>query len=591
MRSDVETLKHVLEARARSDGDSPALLDSSGRVTTYTTLLDLSRIVSTSLLELGVGRDDVVASLLPSTELAAVAFFGVSSIGALAPLHPAWTANEVAEALDRLEPNLVIVDGQADAARRGAARRGIEAVELSQLLMRRGGVTGAEDHDLPRSGDAVVLVLQTSGTTGEPKLVPLTHENVIAASEASRLAYGLSSTDVAVNVMPLFHILGLVGSVVTTVVTGGSVVLLPRFDPELLLQAVASFHGTWLTATPAMHARILEYCREFPEAAKIDSLRFVRSGTAPLPGGVRSAIEETLGVAVTETYGMSEAHQIASTPLDPTQAKPGTLGLPTASEVAVLVDDRITPEGTGEILIRGRNVTAGYLNPSGASGDSFVDGWFRTGDLGHVDSDGYLSLQGRLRDVINRGGQKISAWEVDQLLNEHPLVVDAAVFAVEHPLYGEDVAVAVVASRDAIPPDAVRAFLVERLAPYKVPRTIHYVETIPRTPTGKVKRHLLPGLTEVSSVSATDPLPAETRDDSIERSVIELWEELIGTTPILAEDDFFALGGDSLAEAAFRSRIWKQFKVEVPPDAFYQEDATARAVARLVANAVHSENS
>ncbi len=249
---------------------------------------------------------------------------------------------------------------------------------------------------------------------------------------------------------------------------------------------------TWYSAVPTMHQAILARAARNPDAVRHHALRFIRSSSASLPPVVMAEMESTFGVPVVESYGMTEAaHQMASNPLPPGVRKPGSVGLAAGPEIALLgpEGDQLTPNTVGEVVIRGPNVTSGYLERPDANAEAFADGWFRTGDLGYLDDDGYLFLVGRIKEIVNRGGEKISPREVDEALLAHPDVVQAVAFAVPHPRLGEDLAAAVVAAEGATPaPEELRRFVAERVAAFKVPRTVLVVDEIPKGPTGKLQR-------------------------------------------------------------------------------------------------------
>jgi acyl-CoA synthetase (AMP-forming)/AMP-acid ligase II len=338
----------------------------------------------------------------------------------------------------------------------------------------------------------VALVLHTSGTTSRPKLVPLTHRNVCASAHHIAATLELSPMDRCLNVMPLFHIHGLMAAVLASLEAGGSVFCTPGFSALKFFSWLQEADPTWYTAVPTMHQAILARAERNPRILAAARLRFVRSSSSSLPPRVMAELEKTFRAPVIEAYGMTEAaHQMASNPLPPRPRKPGTVGVAAGPEVAVMDEEgRILPAGSpGEVVIRGPNVTPGYQANPGANATSFTHGWFRTGDQGVLDPDGYLTITGRLKEIINRGGEKISPREVDEVLLDHPAVQQAVAFAVPHPTLGEEVAAAVVLRDGArATEEELRAFASGRLAPFKVPRTLLFLEEIPKGPTGKLQR-------------------------------------------------------------------------------------------------------
>jgi acyl-CoA synthetase (AMP-forming)/AMP-acid ligase II len=292
--------------------------------------------------------------------------------------------------------------------------------------------------------------------------------------------------------MPLFHIHGLMAAVLASLSAGASVFCSPGFDALQFFSWLSESRATWYTAVPTMHQAILQRASRNQQSIDEARLRFIRSSSSSLPPTVFNELEGTFDVPVIEAYGMTEAsHQMTSNPLPPGERKPGTVGVPFGLEVAIMDDKgRLLPQGSiGEIVIRGKNVTRGYANNPQANATGFTDGWFRTGDQGMLDVDGYLSIQGRLKEIINRGGEKISPREVDEVLMEHPAVQQAVTFAMPHPKLGEEVAAAVVLYPGMQAGEQeLRDFARERLAPFKVPRKIVILEEVPKGATGKLQR-------------------------------------------------------------------------------------------------------
>jgi oxalate---CoA ligase len=342
--------------------------------------------------------------------------------------------------------------------------------------------------------DDVALILHTSGSTGRPKRVPLAHSNLSTSVWNIARSYALGPEDVSLCVMPLFHVHGLVASTLATLATGGTVVVPTKFNP-LSFWRVARDHGvTWFSAVPTLHRLLL--ARVTPGSdrpAAAERLRFIRSCSASLPPQVMHDLEVAFGVPVLEAYGMTEAaHQMASNPLPPAARKPGSVGPGTDVSISIIDDGgrHLRPGERGEVVIQGPNVIRGYENNPEANASSFVDGWFRTGDQGYLDEDGYLILVGRLKELINRGGEKISPREIDEILLTHPSVAEAVCFGVPHPTWGEEVSAAVVLRSPATESELL-AYCRERLADYRRPKQIHIAEAIPRTATGKIQRRVV----------------------------------------------------------------------------------------------------
>ncbi|HEV3122669.1 MAG TPA: acyl--CoA ligase, partial [Isosphaeraceae bacterium] len=340
----------------------------------------------------------------------------------------------------------------------------------------------------PPRGDDVALFLHTSGTTSRPKGVPLTHANLYTSLRNIADTYALSPDDVSLIVMPLFHVHGLLGATLSTLHRGGTAIVPQRFSAASFWKEAREHGATWYSAVPTIHQILL--ARADQDGAPRSGLRFIRSCSAALAPSVFAELEARFGAPVLEAYGMTEAaHQMASNPLPPGARKPGSVGRGTGVEIAILDEkgNARPPGALGEVSIRGENVMHGYRNNPEANAQSFASGFFRTGDQGHLDEKGYLTLTGRIKELINRGGEKISPLEVDGILIEHPAVSEAVCFAVQDPKYGEEVNAAVVLKAPVTEGEIVR-FCRERLADFKVPKRIHITDSLPRTATGKIQR-------------------------------------------------------------------------------------------------------
>jgi len=452
--------------------------------------------VAEALAAAGVGRGDRIGLALPNGLPNVVTFLAASQAGTAAPLNPAYKEDEFRFYLEDTNAKVLLLppDG-ADEARRAAGDRvPILTVEMdADGTVKLSGVSGRRAVT-PPSVDDVALILHTSGSTGRPKRVPLSHANLSISARNVARSYALSKDDVSLCVMPLFHVHGLVASTLATLATGGTVVVPQKFSP-LSFWRIARDHGaTWYSAVPTIHQLLLARAEKgAARPAGADKLRFIRSCSASLPPQVMHDLEAAFGAPVLEAYGMTEAaHQMASNPLPPAARLPGSVGRGTDVRISIMdPEGRHLPAGErGEVVIQGPNVVKGYENNPEANATSFTDGWFRTGDQGVLDENGYLTLTGRLKEMINRGGEKISPREIDEVLLGHPSVAEAVCFGTPHPTWGEEVAAAVVV-REATTEADLLAYCKERLADYKRPKQIHVVEAIPRTATGKIQRRVV----------------------------------------------------------------------------------------------------
>ena len=399
----------------------------------------------------------MVALVLPNGPEAATVFLGVAAHCASAPLNPAYTESELAFYLDDLDAALLLVPaGEGEAARRVAAARGIAVADVVVAAGSAAGrfelggadraAAGTKSPALaPARPAGLALVLHTSGTTSRPKMVALTQRNLCASAANIAGSLALGPADRCLNVMPLFHIHGLVAAVLASLHSGGSVFCAPGFNALRFFAWLEESGATWYTAVPTIHQAVLDRAPRNADLLERIHLRLVRSSSAALAPQVMARLEDVFGAPVIEAYGMTEAaHQMASNRLPPGARKPGSVGVAAGPEVAIMDGaGRLLPAGeTGEVVIRGSNVTAGYLANPQANASAFTAGWLRTGDQGWMDEDGYLRLTGRLKEIINRGGEKISPREVDEALLDHPAVAQAVTFALPDEKLGEEVAAA-----------------------------------------------------------------------------------------------------------------------------------------------------
>jgi acyl-CoA synthetase (AMP-forming)/AMP-acid ligase II len=497
MTSPQSTPSTLLDLIARAPAERTAIIlpDSNTRVT-YGALRAQVQAVAEQLAAAGITRGDRVGIALPNGLPVIVSFLAASVAGTAAPLNPAYKEDEFRFYLEDTAAKVLILppDG-LEAARRAAGDR-IPILTIDTDASGTVALSGVAGRKAvaPPSVDDVALVLHTSGSTGRPKRVPLAHANLsITAGNVARW-YALGPEDVSLCVMPLFHVHGLVASTLATLLTGGTVVVPGKFNP-LSFWRVAHDHGvTWYSAVPTLHQLLLARVTDpASRPAGAEKLRFIRSCSASLSPQLMQGLETAFGAPVLEAYGMSEAaHQMASNPLPPAARKPGSVGRGTDVRISIMdKEGRHLPTGeAGEVVIQGPNVIRGYENNPEANASSFVDGWFRTGDQGYLDEDGYLTLVARIKELINRGGEKISPREIDEVLLAHPGVAEAVCFGVPHPTWGEEVAAAVVV-RDGVTEPDLLAYCRERLADYKRPKKIYITDAIPRTATGKIQRGLV----------------------------------------------------------------------------------------------------
>jgi oxalate---CoA ligase len=483
--------------------DATALSTPGGCPLTYRALRALAAQTFTALNAQGVGRNDRVAIVLDNGPEMAAAFVCIAAGATAAPLNPAYRAEEFEFYLSDLNAKILVIERDKSSPAVDVARKlGIPIVRLAAAPDRGAGSFTLEfperlalpkpEKTGPAAPDDIALVLHTSGTTSRPKIVPLSQRNVCASARHIRQTLALTAKDRGLGIMPLFHIHGLIAGTLAPLSVGGEVCCTTGFNALRFFSWMAEVHPTWYTAVPTMHQAILTRAAKSSDVIKANPLRFVRSSSSSLAPQIIKELEEVFGAPVIESYGMTEAaHQMASNPLPPGKRKPGTVGIAAGPEVGVIdAQGNLVPAGaTGEIAIRGPNVMSGYENNPKANGEAFVNGWFRTGDQGVMDAEGYVTITGRLKEIINRGGEKISPREVDEVLMDHPAVQLCVTFALPHDKLGEDVAAAVVLREGAQASEKdLREFAAKRLADFKVPRKVLILPEIPKGATGKTQR-------------------------------------------------------------------------------------------------------
>ena len=553
------TLNRLLYALSRNRLNTACVVSADGQAMTWQQLIDQLERVRTALRMVGIGPNDRVAIALANGPTLATAFLAVAACTGCAPLNPACTQDECEFYLNDFKAKaLITTKGAAVAAANAAARLGIPIFEcqedsavpgrfaLDTSNMSAGAATFGET-----GPDSPALYLYTSGTTSKPKLVPLRHKNLVASAQNIVTTLQLSSTDRCLNLMPLFHIHGLMGGLLAPLAAGGSTVCPPSLRPGDFFLWMERTRPTWYTAVPTMHRVVVSEAKDHAATIEHCRLRFVRSSSAPLPAALFDQLVRVFAAPVLEAYSMTEAaHQMTCNPLGSGKQRRGTVGVAAGPEVAIMDEAGhiVAPGGTGEVVIRGPSVMSGYEANPQANATAFTNGWFRTGDQGRLDAEGYLTLTGRLKEQINRGGEKLAPLEIDQVLLTHPDIVEAATFGCPHPTLGEEVAAAVVIRPGAkTTPDQIQAFLRDHLAGFKIPRRILLVSAIPKGPTGKVQRGQLH---KQLSTNSTGVRTIAVLDDSVcgklEGDLLRLWREALNDDSIGLEDDFFEKGGDSL---------------------------------------------
>lgn len=476
------------------------ILPEGGLTTTYRALADNVETLAASLRQSGLKPGDPVAIVLPNGLEYLAVFLAVTRARLVAaPLNSAYKADEFQFYLEDIAARAVIGPPETHTVHGPARALGLPIWAAGRDAYGRVQLTG--DGVKPGSGtleaplaDDTALFLHTSGTTSRPKGVPLTHGNLLASIRNIAAHFKLSANDTSLLVMPLFHVHGLIGATLSTFFTGGTLVVPSKFSAGTFWPTAKAQRVTWYSAVPTIH-QVLVSRADTDAAPRQSGFRFIRSCSSALAPATLAQVESRFDSPVLESYAMTEAsHQMTSNPLPPAVHKPGSVGQGTNVDVAIMDEaGTLLPTGSqGEVVVRGPNVTRGYHNNPEANAAAFTNGWFRTGDRGVLDAEGYLTLIGRIKELINRGGEKISPLEVDAALLQHPGVAEAASFAAPDPKYGEEVHAAVVLKADATV-EQLQAHCCSRLADFKVPKVIHIVKELPKGPTGKVQRRFMAG--------------------------------------------------------------------------------------------------
>lgn len=574
------TIPALIEAQCQARPGAVALITPDGDDISFLTLnLHVQRLRS-QLAGCGIGPGARVALVLPTGAALGVMFLACAGVATTVPLNPAYTEQEfdfyLADAGVRL---LVLPEGTSSPAEAVARARDIPVVRLRDRTPGAGFAPNLVDAPVgrvrPTGPDDIALVLHTSGTTSRPKIVPLRHTHICASVADVARATGLTERDRCLHAMPMFHIGGLIDLLVTPLSVGGSVAFLGPFSARTVYDKLATSGASWLQVVPTMLQELLDAA---PGAAPMHDLRLIRAVAAALPKETRIEAEALFGVPVLETFGMTEAAPLI-TSTTPGGAPEGSVGQSVGPEIRIIGDEGpLAPDQIGEIAIRGPNVIDGYENNPDANAASFKDGWFLTGDLGCLDAEGHLYLKGRSKEIVNRGGQKVSPSEIDAVLMAHPSVRQLASFGVPHKTLGEEIAVLVVPVAGAgLTAESFADFARTVLADHKVPRIIRIVEDIPKSATGKLQRHKLAD----HLAGLSDTTEAGGDDGPVDR-VVAAAQTLLNDADVLASDNFFARGGNSLLAARFSTMLTDDLGQTVPMSLIFRSQSL-RALARAIA--------
>lgn len=577
----------LLKYQSEKFPDAVAIQALNGAAISYAELAHRVESMVLGLRGHGVAAGSRVAIVLPNGLDMALALLGVSSAAIAIPLNPVYKEPEYEAYFSETEADfLLALEGGYHPAKAVAEKLGIQVLELPEGGYLKSAITQTGTFVEPPSPENVAMVLLTSGSTGRPKRVPLTHHNLCTSAGHVRESLSLSRHDCCLSMWEQYHIGGLVDLLLAPLSSGGKVICAGSFDAGRFYEILREHSPTWFQGVPITLRELVLYGKSCGDAPMQISLRFIRSVAAPLAPSLMGEIEEYFGVPVIQTFGMTEASPLITTNLlPPNLRKPGSAGKTCGPEVAIMDDKgrQMSSGKLGEVAVRGENIFSGYESNPEANAEAFRDGWFHTGDTGYLDEDGYLYLVGRIKEMINRGGEKIAPVEVDDVIKLHPAVMDAAVFPVQHETLGEDVAVAVVLKQgQQLSRRDLLDFAGRHLAHFKVPRNVYFVNQIPRTSNGKIQRFKLAGISAEFGPAQSDAVGGyAAAEGAVEKELAKIWARILKIDRIGLHDDFFDLGGDSLKAASFINELHKKWGGEVYVTALFDAPTISRFMGYL----------
>ena len=566
-------------------GDFPAL--SFGRLDVWV------RQIGDQLRAAGLGSQSRVGIMLPRGPEAAMLGVAIAAHAISVPLNTNRPQTEIAEEIARVRLDALVFPNWAESPGLAIAQRSSFAlIEASRAVGSLADIALRQVRETPvlvrrplnPAFDSVALIFTTSGTTGTPKLIPVTHENLFVTADKMRQWFNLSPDDRTAFVLPGYYGAAIKISLLAPLLLGGSVILPTAGHVENLAEWVPELHPTWLWANPTFFQAVLDRLRAAGGSKLTHALRFIVSGTAHLPPTLRIELEAALGVPVLQSYGMSEAGILAADPAPPAKRKPGTVGLISRDELAIVgpTGDPVPDGEVGEIVAHGPTVSPHLDDDEGRHSS---DRRLSTGDLGSIDSEGYLTVVGRTKELINRGGEKISPYEVERALLLHPAIKEAAAFSVPHPRLGENVAAAVVLKPDtATTVQDIKQFLSDHLAPFKIPQHVFFLAPeLPKGPTGKVSR------SDLSQAMAHRIRTVAPPESPLEFQILDIWQTLLGRDDFGIDDDFFELGGDSLLAVQMVLEIEEIARRKIPRSALRAVYTVRQLAATVICTGSASE--
>lgn len=587
-----ETIGAVLRTHASRHPDLPAILAPGREPVSFAGLIDSGEHVRRRLNNMGVACGHIIAVALSNRADMAALMLSVVDCATCAPIDPGISEEEFRNQLIDLNASALILAADSGSLGRTAANSlGIPVLDVSQSDSKEIGCftlepptsfTGPSRQRASALPDDTAFLLRTSGTTGTPTLVPWSHSQFVRQARVQADWLGLTHEDRGISIMPMHHGAAINSALLMPLLPGGGVVCMERFFAASFFQTIVEFQATWYTAGVTYQQEILARASQFPHFIQGSKIRFIRSGSGPLHEEVQTGLEDVFDAPVIQRYGQTETiGTVTCNPLPPGHRKPGTVGVPVGCDVRI-VDDawHPLPAGScGEITVCGPSVitapeTGKIVDP---------DGWLRTGDVGFLDTDGYLTITGRVSEMINRGGEKIAPVTVEVVLSRHPAVRAAKVLAMPHPTLGQEVAAGVVLQKRAeASPDSLIDFTREFLPPAAYPKRILILDSMPLGPTGKPDRAAL------SEMLVTGPTAGSTQKvlTPVETDLSGMWSGILGQPDIDLDDNFFALGGDSLNSVELLIQVEAEYGVEFSSDSIYAGASTIRSMARSIEEAM-----
>jgi acyl-CoA synthetase (AMP-forming)/AMP-acid ligase II/thioesterase domain-containing protein/acyl carrier protein len=583
------TIGEALARHAARDAGAPAIVCPGWAPLTFGGLQQQVSKIAAQLQKAGIGPWSRVGVAMPRGPEAALISVAVCSTAVVLPLNPNLAPGDLQAELEKIRLDALIVPGwtKVPGWAQGSANN-FGLFKVAQAVSSFDDIVLTEVRPVPRpqpvvpiEAKSVAAIFRTSGTTGAAKRVPVTHENLIEMARKMQEWLGLSPADRSACILPIYYNAGFKATLLVPLLMGCSVALPATTNPQEFDQWVAELRPTWLTAAPAFLQAVLERIRAVGKPAH--ALRFVLSTASYLSESVRTELERLLDIPVVEFYGLCEAGMMTAPSLPPAEPRHGTVGRVPKDELAIRGDRQLLlpPGQVGQVVLRGPSVTPGYLLDIDGVPSGLENGWLPTGDLGMVDEDGFLTIVGRTKEIINRGGEKISPYDVEKALLRHPAVREAAAFAVPHPRLGDNVGAAVVLHAGATATSSeLVTFLYDLLAPFQMPRQVHVMASLPLGVTGKISRQALTALYSNTQRHAILP------DSPLQIQIAEIWHRLLGRTDVGIDDDFFELGGDSLQATEMLLALEEVTRHRITPGEVRAELTIRQLSAIMVGNAV-----